>query len=184
MTRSSPTSADAVDVDGPVEITKRLYQHPDAMRLVRALYDEQLARYGFADPVEADATMYAPPRGLFLVVYVAGIPSACGGYRRHDPEGAVVEIKKAYTVPELRARGLGGLLLSRLEENAARAGARTAILETGARSHPALALVRRSGYRPAPQYVSGRDPAINRAFVKDLSGSTASTDQSGPRATA
>ncbi len=163
--------------------TERAYDHPDAVGLLQALYDEQVDRYGFADPVQADPAEYAPPRGLFLVAYVDGVPSACGGYRTHDRATATVELKKLYTVPELRRR-LGRLVGARLEQHAADHGARRAILETGVRSHGALALVRLAGYQPTARYVAGRDPAINRAFVKDLSHLNRSSGRHDLRTTA
>jgi GNAT superfamily N-acetyltransferase len=157
------------------EVMQRPYEHADAGRLVRALFEEQVRRYGFADPVAADPAAYTPPRGLFLLAYVAGVPGACGGYRPYDARPAVVEVRKLYTIPELRGQGLGRLILSHLEQDAAKRGARWAVLETGVRNHAALALFRQAGYRPAARYVSGRDPAINRAFIKELAepGSTA-----------
>ena len=168
MTTSSPDSVPPGRHAGPVEVTVRSYDHPDAVRLLRALYEEQVGRYGFADPVDADPDAYAPPNGLFLVAYVADVPSACGGYRPYDAGVAIVEMKKMYTVPDLRGRGLGRILLSRLEQDAVYHGAHRAILETGVRSHEALALIARAGYRPTTRYVTGRDPAVNRAFFKDL----------------
>jgi GNAT superfamily N-acetyltransferase len=168
MTTSSPNQGRPADPVTSVKIVERPYDHPDAIHLVRSLYEEQLSRYGFADPADADRGMYMPPAGLFLVAYVNGVPSACAGFRRFDTVGHVVEMKKMYTVPDHRRSGLGHVLLARLEERAARGGARQAILETGARSHAALALLRSAGYESTPCYVCGRDPAINRAFAKDL----------------
>jgi GNAT superfamily N-acetyltransferase len=182
MTRSSAGSDQPAFTSGSVEIADRSYDHPDAVCLVRALYEEQVGRYGFADPIEADPATYRPPEGLFLVAYVRGEPCACAGYRPYDPVAAIVELKKMYTVPDLRNRGLGRLMLSRLEQRAVGRGARRAILETGARSHAALSLVRDAGYQPAPRYVSGRDPSINRAFVKDLSRLSTPFDLDGLRA--
>jgi GNAT superfamily N-acetyltransferase len=169
MTTSSPKSAQPVNQAGTVEIVEQAYDHPDTIRLVQALYDEQVNRYGFADPVAADPAEYAPPHGLFLIAYLNGVPSACGGYRTYDPATATIELKKLYTTPQLRGKGLGRQLSTRLEQHAADHGARRAILETGVRSHGALALFRRAGYQPTAGYVTGRDPTINRAFVKDLS---------------
>jgi GNAT superfamily N-acetyltransferase len=168
MSTSSSESAHPAHEADEIEIVERAYDHPDAARLVRALYQEQVDRYGFADPVVAETAEYTPPRGLFLIAYVDGVPGACGGYRTYDPATATVELKKMYTVPELRGRGLGRLVGAELERHAAAHGARRAILETGARSHAALALVRLAGYQPTARYVTGRDPAINRAFAKDL----------------
>jgi GNAT superfamily N-acetyltransferase len=169
MTAGSSESALPVCKVDSVEIRQRTYDHPDAVRLVRALYDEQVARYGFADPVDANPAEYAPPHGLFLVAYSTGVPSACGGYRPYDPGTGTVEVKKMYTIPDLRRRGLGRLVLSHLQQHAAHHGARSAMLETGARSQEALALFHQAGYEPTARYASGRDASINRAFLKDLS---------------
>jgi GNAT superfamily N-acetyltransferase len=159
------------------------YDHPDAVALVAALFADQNARYGYADPIEADPAEYRPPAGAFLVAYFQGRPVACGGYRPHrrpaitqdtpgeeaeDPVGRAIEIKKMYTVPEHRGHGYGRHILAELERRAADAGAEEAILETGVRNRSALALYTGAGYRPAASYVPGRDPAINRAFTKPL----------------
>lgn len=147
-------------------IAQRAYDHSDARALVTQLYDDQVVRYGYADPVEADPDLYRPPRGLFLVGYYDRRPVCCGGFRGYRP--GIVEIKKMYTIPELRGRGLGVAIIEELERNAIAAGAQRAILETGVRNTAALGLYDQAGYRPTARYVQGRDPAINRAFVKDL----------------
>jgi GNAT superfamily N-acetyltransferase len=169
----------------PTELVVREvdYDHPDSVALVSALFEDQRARYGYADPVEADPVDYRPPDGAFLVAYLRRRPVVCGGYRIHrspaigqDAPGAetektlsrTVEIKKMYTVPEYRGHGYGRHLLAELERRATDAGARHAILETGVRNHSALALYTGAGYEPAASYVPGRDPAINRAFTKPL----------------
>jgi GNAT superfamily N-acetyltransferase len=142
-----------------------------------------VTRYGFADPVDAKPAVYCPPLGLFLVAYIAGVPGACGGYRPYDPTPGTVEVKKLYTVPEWRGRGLGRLLLSRLEHDAVSRGAQVAVLETGVRNHAALALFQHAGYRPTARYVNGRDPTINRAFVKEFPGAQDCPELGEPPAT-
>ncbi|WP_084960203.1 GNAT family N-acetyltransferase [Thermoactinospora rubra] len=156
----------------PTEFTikPRSYDHPDAVALVRALFEEQVARYGYADPAQAEPAAYAPPTGLFLVGYRDGIAVCCGGYRLHDAESRTVEIKKMYTVPQQRGQGFGARILQELERQAALGGAKRAILETGVRNTGALALYSSFGYLPTQRYVPGRDPAINRAFLKELCG--------------
>jgi GNAT superfamily N-acetyltransferase len=150
-----------------VVLAVRRYHDEDSAELVGALYAEQRGTYGYADPVEAPDTDYAPPHGIFLVVYdLGGHPVACGGYRRRGLHG--VEVKKMYTRPEHRGRGIGRGLLTELERRAAAAGARTIILETGARNSAAVALYKSMGYEPTGSYVSGRDPCVNRAFAKQV----------------
>ncbi|GGP08471.1 GNAT family N-acetyltransferase [Nonomuraea glycinis] len=146
----------------------RSYDHPDSSLLVRALFDDQVERYGYADPFEADAAYYAPPDGLFLVGYHDEVPVTCGGYRPFSGRLGIVEIKKMYTVPHLRGLGLGERIITALERQAMLDGVQRSILETGVRNTAALALYARMGYQPTERYMDNRDPAINRAFIKDL----------------
>jgi len=158
--------------DGPAHgavCRDRGYDHPDAARLVQALYDEQVARYGCADPAETSPGQYTPPGGLFLVACGTGTPVGCGGYRTYDPGARIAEIKKMYVVPHLRGQGIGRLILSQLEQRAAEAGFAGIILETGVRNDAALGLYASAGYQIRPRYAAGfRDPAVNRAFAKPL----------------
>ncbi|WP_433361280.1 GNAT family N-acetyltransferase [Streptosporangium sp. CA-115845] len=153
-------------------IRPRPYDHPDATRLVRALFDDQQQRYGYAYPFEADPASYTPPHGLFLIGYLNTVPVTCGGYRTFDEPTHTIEIKKMYTVPRLRGLGLGERILTALEHRATQTGAQRSILETGVRNTAALALYTGIGYQPTARYVNGRDPAINRAFTKRLTCST------------
>ena len=105
------------------------YTHPDARYLVQALFDEQVDRYGYADPAEASPELYRPPQGLFLVGYHGGRAVSCGGFRSHNVNTA--EIKKMYTLPDERGRGHGLAIIRELERRAAAAGAQRALLETG-----------------------------------------------------
>jgi GNAT superfamily N-acetyltransferase len=164
----SSTASPQVSRRPPIKIAARPYDHLDVQTLVWALFDEQVERYGYADPAEAEAGKYAPPRGLFLVGYLDGRAVTGGGYRTYDLETRTVEIKKMYTCPDQRKRGLGRTMLTELEHQAARAGAKRSILETGIRNTGALALYASMGYVSTSTYMDNRDPDINRAFIKDL----------------
>jgi GNAT superfamily N-acetyltransferase len=151
-----------------LRIRARPYAHPDAAALVAALFAEQHAIYGHADPVAANHGEYAPPRGLFVVAYgLAEDPVGCGGYRPCESAGTV-EVKKMYIRPGWRGLGAGRQILLALERHAAACGARRVVVETGVRNTAAIALYVNAGYRPMRPYISGRDPRINRAFSKNL----------------
>ena len=152
-----------------LRFASREYDHLDAAGLVNALYDEQIARYGYADPAGADPGEYRLPRGLFLVAYWDGLPVGCGGYRTFDAQARCAEIKKMFVRPEWRGRGIGRQVLSRLEDQVAASGFRSVILETGIRNGAALALYAAMGYQRRSRYaIAYRDPSINRAFGKEL----------------
>lgn len=155
------------DADPP-ELIECPPDHPDVARLLRAFYDDQVSRYGYAEPIDLDAREYVPPNGGFVVACQAGQPVGCGGWHWHDSPARVAELKKAYVVPAARGQGAGRAVLSWLEQNATQAGAVQAIVESGARNTAALALLASHGYQPIDPYVPGRNPAINRAFTRPL----------------
>jgi GNAT superfamily N-acetyltransferase len=151
-----------------VRFAERLPSHPDAVRLLRAFHGEQVDRYGFADPVEVSSCEYAPPNGMFIVVYQSSAAAGCGGYRWFDRATHTIEIKRIYVIPGSRGHGTGRALLTWLEHHAVQAGAQRAILETGVRNTAALSLFTSAGYQPVDRYVEGRDPEVNRAFARSL----------------
>jgi GNAT superfamily N-acetyltransferase len=68
----------------------------------------------------------------------------------HAP--GVVEVKRVFVAAGFRRRGLAQVLMSALEDAAARAGHRTVVLNTGTRQPEALALYATLGYRPVPGF--------------------------------
>jgi GNAT superfamily N-acetyltransferase len=165
-------------------LTAVSYGSADARRLTQALYREQVATYGFADdPVGTPAGEFDPPHGMFLLASASGGPAvACCGWRTAGPGTA--EFKRLYVDPAARGQGLARRLLQALERDAARHGKTRLILETGARSHAALALFSSCGFTFTGSYVVGRDPDINRAMQKTLSPSAARQPEQAARASA
>lgn len=164
-------------------LTAVSYDSPDASRLTQALYREQLATYGFADdPAGTPSGEFDPPHGTFLVGSSAGGPAiACCGWRTAGPGTA--EFKRLYVDPSARDQGLARRLVQALEHHAARHGKTRIILETGARSHAALALFTSCGFTFTEPYVEGRDPDVNRAMQKTLSLAAARQPEQAARAT-
>ena len=125
------------------------FDHPDAVALIAEVQQEYVVRYGSEDETPVDPAEFAPPRGLFLVVYVDDVPAACGGWRAHETD---VELKRMYVSPAFRGRGLARALLAELERTAAETGYRRVILETGQEQPEAIALYRSAGYAPVPRF--------------------------------
>ena len=109
------------------------------------MYPEPGANHFRLDPTEV-----TDGRGAFLIVYRDGIPVGCGAMRLLDAETA--ELKRMYTSPAVRGRGLGRRLVAALEAEARALGARRLVLETGVRQAAALALYRGTGFHPIPFY--------------------------------
>jgi GNAT superfamily N-acetyltransferase len=145
------TSAESVLRDGStVRLRARPYDDPVAQRLVEQVQQEYVQRYGGPDGAVVDPAEFLPPRGLFLVAEVDGVPAGCGAWRVYPPGG--VEIKRVYVTPDFRRRGVAQAVMGVLESSAARAGHRSAVLNTGDRQPEALAMYEALGYEPVAGY--------------------------------
>jgi ribosomal protein S18 acetylase RimI-like enzyme len=149
------------------------YEHPDAQRLIGEVQQEYVVRYGEEDSTPVDAAQFAPPHGLFLLVYLEGRAVACGGWRVHDGdepdfEDGDTEIKRMYVAPDARGRGLARALLAELEHTAALAGRKRVVLETGQRQPEAIALYRSSGYREIAKFGVYRQDPDSVCFAKEI----------------
>ncbi|GDY32592.1 GNAT family N-acetyltransferase [Gandjariella thermophila] len=157
------------------------YDHPHARVLIAEVQREYVRRYGEEDITPVDPAEFAPPRGLFLVGYLDGVPVACGGWRAHDadePEflDGDAEIKRMYVVPAARGRGLARAMLAELERSAAEAGRRRIVLETGLKQPEAVALYQSSGYRRVPNFGAYRCHPDSVCFAKPVAGADRPAD--------
>ena len=129
-----------------VELRAVAYDDPAAAPLVEGLAAEYQARYGAnGEMASTPPEQFRPPAGLFVVAVDDGVTVAGGGFRPHA-EG-VCEVKRMWTAPTHRRRGLAALVLTTLEQRAAAAGYRTLVLETGPRQPEAAAFYAGRGYR-------------------------------------
>lgn len=149
------------------------YDHPDAVKLIEEVQQEYVTRYGDPDVTPVDVSEFAPPRGLFVVGYLDGVPVACGGWRAHDGPAPLLrqgdaELKRMYVVAAARGRGLSRVLLAELERTARNAGRKRVVLETGTRQPEAIALYRSSGYTDIPKFGAYRDHPLSVCLAKGL----------------
>jgi GNAT superfamily N-acetyltransferase len=137
---------------------------PAALELIELVQGEYVIRYGGRDQAPIDVAEFLPPKGLFLVATVEGVPAACGGWRALGDGRA--EIKRMFTAAAYRNRGLARAVLAELERTAAAAGIEEIVLETGTVQPEAIALYESSGYRPTEGfgYYAGRP--LSRSFAK------------------
>ena len=84
------------------------------------------------------------------IFYLENFPVACGAIKQFDP--GTMEVKRMFTRPEFRSRGIGMKVLNELEAWAGEMGYNRCILETGARQPFAIALYQKAGYRQIPNY--------------------------------
>lgn len=91
---------------------------------------------------------------------------ACGAIKELDSNS--MEVKRMFTLPEKRGKGLASAILKELESWAKELGYKKTILETGKRQVEAVALYNKCGYQVIPNYGQyiGIDNSI--CFEKEL----------------
>lgn len=109
------------------------------------------------------------PDGEFLVAEQDGALAAMGAIRRLDAETA--EVKRMRTEPALQGRGLGKIVLARLEARARELGYRRLILEASKRQGRAFRFYARCGYVPVrDEVIDGLDSTwFEKRLVADPS---------------
>lgn len=134
-----------------MELRRVRLTDPSVLPLLEGLTQEYHDRYGAnSEMLSTEPEEFDPPSGLFVVLVDGDVTVAGGGFRRHDD--AACEVKRMWTNPAYRRRGLAARVLAALEREAAGAGYRRLVLETGPRQPEAAALYARLGYTPIPVY--------------------------------
>ena len=146
-----------------MNITLESPRQPDIERLVQALDAYQIPLYPAESHHGVDLESLAAPDALFAVARDDdGVAIACGAMLLAGERG---ELKRFYTVPAHRGRGVAKALLAFLEAECSSRGCLELALETGIRQPEAVAFYARSGYAecgPFGNYVD--DP--NSVFMR------------------
>jgi GNAT superfamily N-acetyltransferase len=138
-----------------IEIRPARFDDPEVQKLVADALADLAARYGGnGDDTPVAASDFEPPGGEFLVAVAGGELVGSAAWRSH---GEDAELKRMYTAPHVRGRGVGRRLLTAAEESARARGRRRMILETGDRQPEAVALYESRGYELIPNFGYYRD---------------------------
>ena len=124
-------------------------QHPDFISLVAQL-DTLLAELDGEEHAFYNSLNKIDKIKHALVVYEDDKPVACGAIREFSP--SAMEVKRMYTVPGYRGKGIATKVLSELEKWAVELGYEKCVLETGNRQPDAIHLYTREGYKRIPNY--------------------------------
>ena len=95
-----------------------------------------------------------------LVAFAEDTPIACGAIKSFETK--VAEVKRMYTLPTYRGKGVGSKILQYIESWAKELGFNSCVLETGKRQPDAIALYKKNGYQKIPQYgqYAGMDNSV------------------------
>lgn len=177
----------------------------EAMAVVERLFDASAVEFGVVDPADPEARAAVghyvdelarrfdagfdldttlpldddalrAPSGLLVLARLHGDAVGVGGLKLLD--GGVGEIKRVWVSPSARGIGLGRRLLTELESRARDHGCARVRLDTNRTLTEAIALYRSAGYREVDRF--NDEPYAHHWFVKDLTGTPATTGTSAP----
>lgn len=101
-----------------------------------------------------------------VVAYTDEKPSACGAIKEYA--GGIAEIKRMYTSPGDRGKGIASAVLKALEGWAIELSYKKCILETGKKQPEAIRLYEKNGYMTIPNYGPYADVENSVCFEKTL----------------
>ncbi len=132
-----------------IKIIRTDATHPDFIQLVRLL-DTYLAEVD-----GDDNAYYAQFNGIgaikyAVVAYDNEVPVGCGAIKNFNAEA--MEIKRMYTSPAHRGKGIATHILTELEKWASELSYQKCILETGKRQYEAVRLYEKNAYQRIPNY--------------------------------
>ena len=132
-----------------IRITRTDSTNADFISLVKELDADLAIRDG------EDHAFYAQYNKIDLikhvvVAYLDETPVGCGAIKEYS-EG-VTEVKRMYTNPDLRGKGIASTVLKELEKWAAELHYSRCILETGIKQPEAIALYTKNSYHRIPNY--------------------------------
>jgi GNAT superfamily N-acetyltransferase len=149
-----------------IEIRAARFDEPAVQKLIADALDDLSRRYGGSgDDTPVSAAEFAPPLGRFFVACAGDRLVACAGWRAHGDDA---ELKRMYTAPAARGRGLARRMLATIEESARADGRKRVILETGDRQPEAIGLYESAGYRRIDDFGFYKDQPGVLSYARDL----------------
>jgi putative acetyltransferase len=148
-----------------IELVRTDSSSPEFVKLVRKLDIELAERDGadhsyYAQFNKIDALRYV------VVAYLKGVPSACGAIK--DFDDVTVEVKRMYTHPSKRGKGLASMVLAELETWAAELSFQRCVLETGKKQPEAMALYAKNGYEVISNYGQYKGLENSVCYAKEI----------------
>lgn len=168
MTAAALSSADAPASGVTIAVETPLQE--DVRALVAALnaYLIPLTPREFQFQLTAEQ-MAEPTVTVFVARDGAGRPLGMGALKDHG--GGLGEVKRMYTLPEVRGKRVGSLLLERIERLAREKGITRLVLETGEAPgfEPAWRVYERGGFTQCGAVLDYPDSGWSRFYEKSLS---------------
>jgi putative acetyltransferase len=153
-----------------ITIQRAVEATPELCDLIRELNDVLGAAYEDHQRHGLSIVQLFEPHMRFFLARVDSLAVGCGGVAMFDD---YAEVKRMYTRPAARGRGVAKALLRRIEDEARGSDKPVLRLETGIRQREAIGLYERAGFRlrgPFGPYaaIPARDIETSLFFEKML----------------
>lgn len=148
-----------------IEIRRTDASNVDFISLVKLLDADLAIKDGAEHPFYAQYNKLDKIRYV-VVAYEDEKAVGCGAIKQFS-EG-VMEIKRMFTLPEARGKGIATRLLKELEQWAAELSFKKCILETGKKQTDAISLYHKNGYERIPNYGQYAGKENSLCFEKDI----------------
>ena len=132
-----------------IRIVRTNSENPDFIELVKHL-DADLAERDREDHSFYHQFNKIDMLKHVIVLYENDKAIGCGAMKIFSSDS--MEIKRMYTVPETRGKGIASKVLEQLETWANELGYKKCILETGKKQPEAVAMYKKNGYSLIPNY--------------------------------
>ena len=148
-----------------IKIIRTESDNEDFIKLVKYLDAELGERDG------GDHSFYAQFNKIDKIKYVVvayenGKPIGCGAIKEYTQK--TMEIKRMYTSPGSRGKGIAAKVLTELEKWATELSCKKCILETGKRQPEAIGLYKKNGYKLIPNYGQYAEIENSLCFEKEI----------------
>lgn len=101
-----------------------------------------------------------------VIAYENDKPIGCGGLKAYSSNS--LEIKRMYTIPECRGKGIATKILAELEIWTTELSFAKCVLETGKRQPEAIGLYKKNGYKLIPNYGQYAEIENSLCFEKEI----------------
>ncbi|WP_336066082.1 GNAT family N-acetyltransferase [Mesoflavibacter sp. CH_XMU1404-2] len=101
-----------------------------------------------------------------VIAYLNDKPVGCGAFKKFDNNSA--EIKRMFTHPETRNKGVASAILKELEDWAKQNNFKSTILETGLRQVEAVNFYKKNNYKIIPNFGQYAGIENSVCFLKEL----------------
>lgn len=148
-----------------IKVVRTNSDNKDFLGLVKLLEADLAARDGDEHSFYAQFNKVYKIKQV-VVVYEDDRPIACGAIKEFAP--GIMEVKRMYTLPAERGKGIAGKVLAELEKWATELSCESCVLETGGKQPEAIALYKKAGYKIIANYGQYAGVENSVCFKKEL----------------